>query len=130
MGPSGSGKSTLMHTLAGLNTVTSGHVYLNGADTSGIDHRPGRQHPGQNLVIDLTSLDDNLLTLLRHYSLGFIFQSFNLLPMFTARQNILLPLILDGAKPDREWLNLLVRTLGLEDRMNYLPSKLSGSQQQ
>lgn len=119
-----------MHTLAGLNTVTSGHVYLNGADTSGIDHRPGRQHPGQNLVIDLTRLDDNLLTLLRHYSLGFIFQSFNLLPMFTARQNILLPLILDGAKPDTEWLNLLVRTLGLEDRMNYLPSKLSGSQQQ
>lgn len=130
MGPSGSGKSTLMHTLAGLDTVTSGHVYLNGADAAGLGRKQGRRHGGGSRTIDLTRLNDNQLTLLRRHSLGFIFQSFNLLPMFTARQNILMPLILDGADPDPTWLDLLVRTLGLEGRMNHRPSELLGGQQQ
>lgn len=130
MGPSGSGKSTLMHTLAGLDTVTSGHVYLNGADAAGLGRRQGRRHAGGSRTIDLIRLNDNQLTLLRRHSLGFIFQGFNLLPMFTARQNILMPLILDGAVSDPTWLDLLVRTLGLEGRMNHRPSELSGGQQQ
>ena len=84
MGPSGSGKSTLMHTLAGLDSATGGHIIFNGDD--------------------LTRMNDNQLTLLRRRDIGFIFQSFNLLPMFTAEQNILMPLTLAGAKPDRQWL--------------------------
>ena len=77
-------------------------------------------------MVDLTTLNDNQLTLLRRQSLGFIFQSFNLLPMFTARQNILIPLILDGAKPDTTWLGVLAKTLGLEERLTHRPSELSG----
>ena len=110
VGPSGSGKSTLMHTLAGLDCATGGHIIFNGDD--------------------LTRMNDNQLTLLRRRDIGFIFQSFNLLPMFTAEQNILMPLTLAGAKPDRQWLRLLVETLGLKERLNHRPNELSGGQQQ
>jgi putative ABC transport system ATP-binding protein len=110
MGPSGSGKSTLMHLLAGLDSVTSGQAYL--GDT------------------DLTALDDRALTRLRRDRVGFVFQSFNLLPMFTAEQNITLPLELAGARLDREWLTTLVTTLGIADRIGHRPSELSGGQQQ
>ena len=110
MGPSGSGKSTLMHTLAGLASATSGHPLFGGAD--------------------LTRMDDKQLTLLRRHKIGFIFQSFNLLPMFTAEQNILMPLTLAGDKPDRAWFDLLVETLGLKQRLNHRPNELSGGQQQ
>ncbi|KAB7790101.1 ABC transporter ATP-binding protein [Bifidobacterium leontopitheci] len=110
MGPSGSGKSTLMHTLAGLDSATSGHIIFNGAD--------------------ITEMNDNQLTLLRRHKIGFIFQSFNLLPMFTAEQNILMPLTLAGEKPDRQWLGMLLDTLGLRERLNHRPNELSGGQQQ
>ena len=110
MGPSGSGKSTLMHLLAGLDTATQGRALLG--------------------EVDLTSLDDEALTRLRRDRIGFVFQSFNLLPMFTAEQNILLPLELAGVRPDREWLDTLVTTLGLGDRLAHRPSELSGGQQQ
>ena len=110
IGSSGSGKSTLMHTLAGLDSATGGHIIFNGDD--------------------LTRMNDNQLTLLRRRDIGFIFQSFNLLPMFTAEQNILMPLTLAGAKPDRQWLRLLVETLGLKERLNHRPNELSGGQQQ
>lgn len=110
MGPSGSGKSTLMHTLAGLDSATSGHILFGGAD--------------------LTRMDDKQLTLLRRHKIGFIFQSFNLLPMFTAEQNILMPLTLAGDKPDHAWFDLLVETLGLKQRLNHRPNELSGGQQQ
>ena len=102
MGPSGS--------LAGLDCATGGHIIFNGDD--------------------LTRMNDNQLTLLRRRDIGFIFQSFNLLPMFTAEQNILMPLTLAGAKPDRQWLRLLVETLGLKERLNHRPNELSGGQQQ
>ena len=110
VGRNGSGKSTLMHTLAGLDSATSGHVMFDGKD--------------------LTRMNDDQLTLLRRHQIGFIFQSFNLLPMFTAEQNILMPLTLAGAKPDRQWLRLLVETLGLKERLNHRPNELSGGQQQ
>lgn len=110
MGPSGSGKSTLMHVLAGLDSVTSGQVLLDGQD--------------------ITKLNDDELTVLRRTRIGFIFQSFNLLPMFDAEQNILMPLTLAGAKPDRAWMDRLVRSLGLSDRLHHRPSELSGGQQQ
>lgn len=110
MGPSGSGKSTLMHTLAGLDSVTAGHVMIDGKD--------------------ITTYNDNQLTLLRRRSIGFIFQSFNLLPMFTAEQNILMPLTLAGKSVDKAWMRLLVQTLGIEARLNHVPSQLSGGQQQ
>lgn len=110
MGPSGSGKSTLMHTMAGLDSATSGTIMFDG--------------------VDLTTLDDNDLTLLRRNNVGFIFQSFNLLPMFTAEQNILMPLTLAGKKVDQQWFNLLVETLGLKQRLNHRPNELSGGQQQ
>ena len=110
MGPSGSGKSTLMHTLAGLDSATSGHIMFDGKD--------------------LTRMNDDQLTLLRRHQIGFIFQSFNLLPMFTAEQNIVMPLTLAGEKPDRQWRNLLVETLGLKERLNHRPNELSGGQQQ
>ena len=110
VGESGSGKSTLMHTLAGLDSATSGHILFGGAD--------------------LTRMDDKQLTLLRRHKIGFIFQSFNLLPMFTAEQNILMPLTLAGDKPDRAWFDLLVETLGLKQRLNHRPNELSGGQQQ
>ncbi len=99
MGPSGSGKSTLMHTLAGLDSATSGHIVFDGAD--------------------ITTMNDNQLTMLRRHKIGFIFQSFNLLPMFTAEQNILMPLTLAGQKPDRQWFDMLTTTLGLKERLTH-----------
>ncbi|MGN8245680.1 ABC transporter ATP-binding protein [Cellulomonas soli] len=110
MGPSGSGKSTLMHLLAGLDQASAGSVHLGSTE--------------------LTSLDDDALTRLRRDRVGFVFQSFNLLPMFTAEQNILLPLELAGARPDRAWFDTLVATLGLGQRLTHRPSELSGGQQQ
>ncbi|SDK45607.1 putative ABC transport system ATP-binding protein [Actinopolyspora mzabensis] len=110
MGPSGSGKSTLMHCLAGLDTPTSGRVML-----------------GET---DLTGLSDKQLTLTRRDRIGFLFQSFNLLPTLTAEQNILLPLELSGRKPDRQWLNELTESLGIDQRLRHRPSELSGGQQQ
>ncbi|RRD47088.1 ABC transporter ATP-binding protein [Tessaracoccus sp. OH4464_COT-324] len=110
MGPSGSGKSTLMHLLAGLDRPTAGDVYLAGSW--------------------LGKLSDKQATLLRRERVGFIFQNFNLLPMYTAKQNILLPLDLAGRKPDPEWFDQLIQLLGLDDRLTHLPSELSGGQQQ
>jgi putative ABC transport system ATP-binding protein len=113
MGPSGSGKSTLLHCLAGLDAVTQGRVVL--GDT------------------DLTGLGDRQLTLLRRQRLGFVFQSFNLLPMLTAEQNILLPLELAGRRGpavDAAWLDTLVDVLGIRERLGHRPSELSGGQQQ
>jgi putative ABC transport system ATP-binding protein len=110
MGPSGSGKSTLMHLLAGLDTATSGQAFLGSTD--------------------VTSLGDKELTRLRRDRLGFVFQQFNLLPMFTAEQNITLPVELAGGTVDRRWFDTLVRTLGLERRLTHRPSELSGGQQQ
>ena len=110
MGPSGSGKSTLMHLLAGLDTASAGQAFI--GDT------------------EITSLDDNALTELRRTRVGFVFQSFNLLPMFTAEQNITLPLELGGNKRDEAWFDTLVATLGLADRLTHRPSELSGGQQQ
>jgi putative ABC transport system ATP-binding protein len=110
MGPSGSGKSTLMHILAGLDRPTAGSVTLDGEE--------------------ITDLDDGALTRLRRDKLGFVFQFFNLLPVLTAEENLLLPLSIAGRKPDREWLDQLVRTVGLEDRRDHRPAELSGGQQQ
>jgi putative ABC transport system ATP-binding protein len=110
MGPSGSGKSTLMHILAGLDKPTSGEVSVAG--------------------VDITGLDDTALTRLRRDHIGFIFQFFNLLPMLTAAENIALPLKLAGGKPDPAWLDELVATVGLSDRLTHRPSELSGGQQQ
>lgn len=110
MGPSGSGKSTLMHLLAGLDTPTSGRVFL--GDT------------------ELTSLSDRQLTTLRRRSVGFVFQAFNLLPTLTARQNIRLPLDLAGSRVDSEWEATVVDALGLADRLGHRPGELSGGQQQ
>lgn len=110
MGPSGSGKSTLMHCLAGLETPTSGRVLI--GDT------------------DLTRLSDRSLTLLRRERIGFIFQSFNLLPMLTARQNIVLPLTLSGTSVDSARLAYISEVLGIDDRLGHRPSELSGGQQQ
>jgi putative ABC transport system ATP-binding protein len=110
MGPSGSGKSTLMHALAGLDTVDSGQVLL--ADT------------------DLTQLSERQRTLLRRDRIGFVFQSFNLVPALTAAENIALPLTLAGKKPDPAWMQRLVSVLGLADRLEHRPSELSGGQQQ
>jgi putative ABC transport system ATP-binding protein len=110
MGPSGSGKSTLMHILAGLDRPTAGTVLVDD--------------------VDLGSLDDRRLTELRRDKIGFIFQSFNLLPVLTAAENIVLPLSIAGRKPDQEWLARLVETVGLGDRLTHRPSELSGGQQQ
>jgi putative ABC transport system ATP-binding protein len=110
MGPSGSGKSTLMHVLAGLDTPTSGSVLIDGTELSG--------------------LDDAKLTQLRRDKIGFIFQAFNLLPVLTARENIVLPLSIAGTKPDPEWFERLVDAVGLSDRLTHRPSELSGGQQQ
>jgi putative ABC transport system ATP-binding protein len=110
MGPSGSGKSTLMHCLAGLDSVTSGQVFL--GDT------------------EVTALDDKRLTALRRDRIGFVFQSFNLVPTLTALENITLPLDLAGRAPDKEWLDRVIDTVGLADRLHHRPSELSGGQQQ
>ncbi|NJC65575.1 ABC transporter ATP-binding protein [Planosporangium flavigriseum] len=110
MGPSGSGKSTLMHCLAGLDTVTRGEVYVGDTRISG--------------------LPDRGLTRLRRGQVGFIFQQFNLLPTLTAEENILLPLAIAGRKPDRQWFNAVVDTVGLRDRLQHRPTQLSGGQQQ
>ncbi|KFI57256.1 ABC transporter, ATP-binding protein [Bifidobacterium gallicum DSM 20093 = LMG 11596] len=110
MGPSGSGKSTLMHMMSGLDKVSGGHVLFHG--------------------LDLTTMNDDALTKLRRDRIGFIFQSFNLLPMFTAEQNILMPLTLSGRKVDSAWFTQLVETLGLGTRLKHRPTELSGGQQQ
>ncbi|MGZ6753109.1 MAG: ABC transporter ATP-binding protein [Nocardioides sp.] len=110
MGPSGSGKSTLMHCCAALDTADSGSVLL------------GEQ--------DLTTLKDKALTRLRRDEIGFVFQSFNLVPTLTAEENILLPLAIAGRKVDREWYAEVVATVGLGDRLGHKPQELSGGQQQ
>jgi putative ABC transport system ATP-binding protein len=110
MGPSGSGKSTLMHILAGLDHPTSGWSEIDGTR--------------------LDSLSDHALTLLRRRRVGFIFQSYNLLPVLDAEENIVLPLRIGGREPDREWLDTLVDAIGLRDRLTHRPSEMSGGQQQ
>ena len=110
MGPSGSGKSTLLHCLAGLDSLTSGSVFI--GDT------------------DLTTLNDKQLTLLRRDRVGFVFQAFNLLPTLSAEENITLPLALAGRRPDEAWLSALVTSLRIADRLRHRPSELSGGQQQ
>ena len=110
MGPSGSGKSTLLHVLAGLDRPTSGEIYV--GDT------------------EITSLKDKALTLLRRDQIGFIFQSFNLLPTLTAAENIVLPIKIAGRKPDAFWVQSIVETVGLTERLSHRPSQLSGGQQQ
>jgi putative ABC transport system ATP-binding protein len=110
MGPSGSGKSTLMHILAGLDKPSSGSVEIDG--------------------IELTALKDNDLTRLRRKHIGFVFQFFNLLPMLSAEENVLLPLSIAGEKPEQGWVNELLDATGLGDRRSHRPSELSGGQQQ
>jgi len=110
MGPSGSGKSTLMHILAGLDRPTSGSVAIDGTE--------------------ITTLGDTDLTKLRREHIGFIFQFFNLLPMLSAEENVVLPLTIAGEKVDKEWLEQLLDSVGLKDRRKHRPSELSGGQQQ
>ena len=110
MGPSGSGKSTLMHCVAGLDTLTSGQVYVAG--------------------IDLGTLGERELTKLRRDRVGFVFQAFNLVPTLTAIENITLPMLLAGRDPDQEWVDYVVKTVGLGDRLSHRPAELSGGQQQ
>ncbi len=110
MGPSGSGKSTLMHLVAGLDTLTSGSVFIGDTDLSG--------------------LDDRKLTMLRRDKIGFIFQSFNLIPTLTAAENISLPSRIAGRRPDALWVKTIVDTIGLTARLSHRPDQLSGGQQQ
>src|SRR4051812_35337652 len=110
MGPSGSGKSTLMHILAGLDRPSAGEVWIGGTS--------------------IGKLGDNQLTRLRRQHIGFIFQFFNLLPMLTAKENILLPLSIAGGKPDSAWVDELIGKVGLGERLSHRPSQLSGGQQQ
>jgi putative ABC transport system ATP-binding protein len=110
MGPSGSGKSTLLHCLAGLDTLTDGAVYLGD--------------------VELGSLNDRQLTTLRRDRIGFVFQAYNLVPTLDALENITLPLMLAGRKPDEEWLERVIETTGLADRLHHRPAELSGGQQQ
>jgi putative ABC transport system ATP-binding protein len=110
MGPSGSGKSTLMHCMAGLDSVDSGQVFVGD--------------------IEVTRLDDKRLTRLRRDRIGFVFQAFNLVPTLTALENITLPLDIAGRRPDQTWLDTVVDTIGLRDRLKHRPSELSGGQQQ
>jgi putative ABC transport system ATP-binding protein len=110
MGPSGSGKSTLMHCVAGLDTLTSGQVFIG--------------------PLELGTMSDKELTLVRREQVGFVFQAFNLLPTLSALENITLPLDLAGAKLDRDWLDTVVAAVGLGDRLSHRPSELSGGQQQ
>jgi putative ABC transport system ATP-binding protein len=110
MGPSGSGKSTLMHCVAGLDSLTSGQVFLG--------------------ALELGALSDKELTLVRREQVGFVFQAFNLVPTLTAMENVTLPLDLAGARPDRDWLDAVIASVGLGDRLSHRPSELSGGQQQ
>ena len=110
MGPSGSGKSTLMHCMAGLDDLSNGRVVI--------------------CEVDLTGLSDNELTRLRRDHIGFVFQSYNLVPTLTARENITLPLDIAGRRPDAEWLDQVIKTLDLENRLGHKPNELSGGQQQ
>jgi putative ABC transport system ATP-binding protein len=110
MGPSGSGKSTLMHCVAGLDTLTAGHVFVGD--------------------VDLASLSDRQLTVLRRDRIGFVFQAFNLVPTLTARENIVLPDRLAGRRGDSAWFDEIVATVGLGDRLSHRPAELSGGQQQ
>ncbi|APU13291.1 MULTISPECIES: ABC transporter ATP-binding protein [Actinoalloteichus] len=110
MGPSGSGKSTLMHCMAGLDRPTSGTIVLGGTD--------------------ITALSERQLTDLRRDRIGFVFQKFNLLNELSAQDNILLPLSIAGRKPDREWVDTVIKVLGIQDRLRHHPSELSGGQQQ
>jgi putative ABC transport system ATP-binding protein len=110
MGPSGSGKSTLMHVVAGLDTVTEGQVFIGD--------------------VELGRLSDKELTLLRRTEVGFVFQAFNLVPTLTARENVVLPLTLAGVKPDGRWIDEVIDTVGLGDRLKHRPAELSGGQQQ
>ncbi|GAA2070191.1 ABC transporter ATP-binding protein [Actinomadura alba] len=110
MGPSGSGKSTLMHCMAGLDTVDSGRVFIG--------------------AVELTRLDDRRLTRLRRDKVGFVFQTFNLVPTLTALENITLPTDIAGRRPDRDWLDTVIDAVGLRDRLRHRPGELSGGQQQ
>jgi len=110
MGPSGSGKSTLMHCVAGLDDLTSGSVHIGG--------------------VELGSLSDRDLTLLRRDKVGFVFQAYNLLPTLTAAENTTLPLDLAGRRPDSGWMDQVVKSIGIADRLNHRPDELSGGQQQ
>ena len=110
MGPSGSGKSTLMHCVAGLDTLTSGQVFIGSTD--------------------LSRLSEKELTLLRRDQIGFVFQAFNLVPTLTAAENITLPMDLAGTKPDPGWFDTVIDTVNLRDRLSHRPSELSGGQQQ
>ncbi|HYF26940.1 MAG TPA: ABC transporter ATP-binding protein [Baekduia sp.] len=110
MGPSGSGKSTLMHLLAGLDRPTAGSVLVDGSE--------------------LADLDDKALTRLRRDRLGFVFQAFNLVPVLSAEENILLPVTIGGGDVDREWIDRLIDTVGLRDRLRHRPAEMSGGQQQ
>ena len=110
MGPSGSGKSTLLHCMAGLDTPTSGQVFIGD--------------------VDLTMLSEKALTLLRRSSIGFVFQAYNLVPTLTAAENITLPLDIAGEEPDKAWFDEVVDTVGIRDRLSHRPAELSGGQQQ
>ena len=110
VGPSGSGKSTLLHILGGVDKPTSGHVYVEGTD--------------------VFSLNENNLAIFRRRQVGLIYQFYNLIPILNVRENISLPVLLDGKEPDEKYLNELIETLGLQDRVNHLPNELSGGQQQ
>ena len=110
MGPSGSGKSTLMHCHAGLDSLTSGQVWIGD--------------------VELSALSDKKLTALRRDAVGFVFQAFNLVPTLSALENITLPLDIAGRKPDQQWLDTVIDTVGLRDRLRHRPSELSGGQQQ
>lgn len=110
VGPSGSGKSTLLHILGGVDTPTSGKVRI--GDT------------------DISKLDETALAIFRRRQIGLIYQFYNLIPILTVEENMTLPLLLDGKKPDRQMLHTLVSTLGLSERLNHLPNQLSGGQQQ
>src|SRR5919198_658099 len=110
MGPSGSGKSTLLHCMAGLDALTSGKVFIG--------------------EVDLTTLDEKHLTLLRREKVGFVFQAYNLVPTLNAEENITLPIDIAGRKPDRTWVDTVIDTVGLRPRLGHRPSELSGGQQQ
>lgn len=110
VGPSGSGKSTLLHILGGVDRPSSGHVYVEGTD--------------------VFSLNENNLAIFRRRQVGLIYQFYNLIPILNVKENISLPVLLDGKEADEKYLNELIETLGLQDRVNHLPNELSGGQQQ